>query len=128
MKKYVIVINDRGAWYYNAEHHYTRNIERATMYETRAKAESDISKAQGCTLARVAIQEIEADLIIADAQDARTIQYFRDELAKLTRKTGLIIGGCGCCNSPFLHFDLTASQAKNGHYGAGMSEVQWETE
>ncbi len=27
---------------------------------------------------------------------------FMDGLLKLTRETGLIIGGCGCCNSPWL--------------------------
>ncbi len=30
------------------------------------------------------------------------MQQFLDELTKLTQKYGLIIGGCGCCESPWV--------------------------
>ena len=33
-------------------------------------------------------------------------EAFRVGLEKLTRETGVVIGGCGCCGSPSL-FDLT---------------------
>ena len=31
------------------------------------------------------------------------LENFLKELAELTQKYGIKIGGCGCCGSPFLH-------------------------
>lgn len=38
-------------------------------------------------------------------------EKFLVELAKLTQKYGISIGGCGCCGSPWL-----AQTEKKGHY------------
>ena len=34
--------------------------------------------------------------------DREKIEDFLKDLTKLTRRTGVIIGGCGCCGSPYL--------------------------
>ena len=39
-------------------------------------------------------------------------EEFLKDLAKLTRKHGFAIGGCGCCGSPF----VLATNQKFGHY------------
>jgi hypothetical protein len=39
--------------------------------------------------------------VSAADQRARNVAFLRD-LAELTRKHGIAIGGCGCCDSPFL--------------------------
>jgi len=45
-------------------------------------------------------------------------------LEKLTRKTGIEIGGCGCCNSPYLD-DVEITSKKSG-YGLGYAdEIAW---
>jgi hypothetical protein len=36
-------------------------------------------------------------------ENADTIQLFLAELAELTQKHKLVIGGCGCCYSPYLY-------------------------
>ncbi len=46
-------------------------------------------------------------------------------LEELTRKTGIVISGCGCCGSPFLsEQDITTNQEESG-YGWGDSDIQW---
>jgi len=45
-------------------------------------------------------------------------------LEKLTRETGVVIGGCGCCSSPFLEEVDTTSEAAG--YGFGFNaEIKW---
>jgi hypothetical protein len=39
-------------------------------------------------------------------ENKERLQLFLDELTTLTNKYGIEIGGCGCCNSPYL-IDLT---------------------
>ena len=40
-------------------------------------------------------------------------ETFRVGLEKLTRETGVVIGGCGCCGSPSL-FEMTAEDKAPG--------------
>ncbi len=37
-----------------------------------------------------------------EKDDKETITKFLNELSILTNKYGIIIGGCGCCGSPYL--------------------------
>lgn len=55
---------------------------------------------------------------------------FLDGLERLSRETGVIIGGCGCCGSPGL-CEMTAenSSAENGYLyldGVEGEFVSWE--
>jgi len=46
-------------------------------------------------------------------------------LEQLTRKTGIVIGGCGCCSSPFLE-ELDEEPEEEDGYGEGYAkEVHW---
>ena len=60
-------------------------------------------------------------------------QKFLDGLAKLSRETGIIVAGCGCCGSPYLLskkedpelVDLGEEYAyRDGRAG----EIEWRTE
>ena len=75
----------------------------------------------------------------ADARRARKgidtaaqerLDAFLNELTELTRKHGLVIGGCGCCGSPFIEY----SEIRSGSYytaklkdsnGECASDIQW---
>ena len=47
-------------------------------------------------------------------------------LEKLTRETGIIIGGCGCCGSPFLGAAKEEELITSAGYGFGSSgQVEW---
>ncbi len=37
-----------------------------------------------------------------EQQNEQRVAEFLDELSALTRKHKIVIGGCGCCGSPFL--------------------------
>lgn len=42
---------------------------------------------------------------------------FLEGLAELTRRTGIEIAACGCCNSPW----LSPVKSRKGHYKTGRS-------
>lgn len=47
-------------------------------------------------------------------------------LEKLTRETGIVIGGCGCCGSPFLNTLTDIERGDEAGYGLGFDgEVCW---
>ena len=46
-------------------------------------------------------------------------------LEKLTRETGIIISGCGCCGSPTLHAESDMPPEAGYAFGAGYCEVAW---
>lgn len=49
-------------------------------------------------------------------------------LERLTRETGVAIGGCGCCGSPFLIDDADVSDERSGYSNNGYAgEVTWVT-
>jgi len=49
---------------------------------------------------------------------------FMTGLTELTRRTGIVIGGCGCCGSPAL--DETKQLDPQAGYGYGYAgEVSW---
>lgn len=39
---------------------------------------------------------------MADLIDAENMKAFLVELSELSRKHGITIGGCGCCDSPYV--------------------------
>ena len=45
-------------------------------------------------------------------------------LERLTRKTGIEIGGCGCCGSPFL-LEAKITSEKSGYAYRCFSDVTW---
>jgi hypothetical protein len=55
-------------------------------------------------------------------------QAFLEELTALTRKHGLVIGGCGCCGSPFLE-DIgdEVSPHYQYRYGRLNEKLEWTT-
>ena len=54
------------------------------------------------------------------------VEEFLIGLEKLTRKTGIEIAGCGCCDSPYL-IDATISGDSSGYaYGVdGEDRLSW---
>lgn len=64
-----------------------------------------------------------------------TKESFLSELTELTRKYKIKIGGCGCCNSPFLEEipaeDILIAKYNNeaspldGHYIAPGDNLEW---
>lgn len=57
-----------------------------------------------------------------------TREKFLEELKELTRKYQLVIGGCGCCGSPWVEF--LPDDELDGFYTGGENgdELRWETE
>ena len=57
------------------------------------------------------------------------IKAFMIGLTKLTKETGVVIGGCGCCGSPYVSVtdakDIDDARAAYGYGYAG--EVAWLT-
>ena len=57
-------------------------------------------------------------------EDERKVAFLIG-LAKLTRETGIVIGGCGCCESPWLA-PLAADTDDRAGYGYGHADqVLW---
>jgi hypothetical protein len=46
------------------------------------------------------------------------VKRFLDGLTKLTRETGVVISGCGCCGSPYLYEDTAAHLLQHREYRA----------
>ena len=46
-------------------------------------------------------------------------------LTQLTRDTGVAIGGCGCCGSPFLYDASSPSDPESGYGYEGEGNVAW---
>jgi len=60
-------------------------------------------------------------------------QEFLNGLAELSRKTGIIISGCGCCSSPYLigikeDPDLVDLGPEYAYRAGYAGEVSWEKE
>lgn len=67
------------------------------------------------------------------------LSYFLEKLSELTRETGIVIGGCGCCSSPFLvaydplpnqqgQYEAKAFEKGNQEVGDfGFSGLEWES-
>ena len=48
-------------------------------------------------------------------------------LERLTRETGIVISGCGCCGSPTLN-EVSELPSEAGYaYGVGSCDVAWVT-
>lgn len=45
-------------------------------------------------------------------------------LEKLSRETGIVIAGCGCCGSPYLS-DLEGDEPESGYGCSGGADVSW---
>ena len=48
-------------------------------------------------------------------------------LEKLSRETGVVIGGCGCCGSPYLR-EMGAESSQSGYGFGSTGEVLWISE
>jgi hypothetical protein len=46
-------------------------------------------------------------------------------LEELSRKTGITIGGCGCCGSPYLQEIEGADDARSGYGIGSQGQVIW---
>ena len=54
------------------------------------------------------------------SDEARRMQSFLDELEALSRRTGIWISGCGCCDSPRIEMRATEEEASaDGRYVVG---------
>lgn len=56
------------------------------------------------------------------------LKLFLEKLTKLTRETGIEIGGCGCCNSPWLCTLDKNKLTKNHKYTLiRLGDLCWES-
>lgn len=58
--------------------------------------------------------------------EKKRFDKFLIELAKLTRETGVVISGCGCCGSPDIHVAEPGEIENAVVYGYGYAgQVEW---
>jgi hypothetical protein len=57
--------------------------------------------------------------------DEQRKMQFLDELAELTRKHGIAIGGCGCCGSPWLDLHTDVSDLRAGYSLCEGDQLKW---
>ena len=57
--------------------------------------------------------------------DEQRKQQFLFELAELTRKHGISIGGCGCCGSPWLNLNADVSDPRAGYSMCEGDQLKW---
>jgi hypothetical protein len=57
------------------------------------------------------------------------VKEFVKDLNKLTAKHGVVIGGCGCCSSPYLY--LLEKARKDGKYSfhpENFDDLKWKSD
>lgn len=59
------------------------------------------------------------------SDETERYNLFLVELAALTRKHGVAVGGCGCCGSPYLLADAKVSDPRAGYVHRKGEEVHW---
>lgn len=65
--------------------------------------------------------------------DEKRRENFLKELAELSRKHEIIIGGCGCCSSPYLYELKNIEDLDKGYYkyekgNTWTSEIEWKVD
>jgi hypothetical protein len=55
-------------------------------------------------------------------QKAANTKKFLEELGKLSEKHGIVIGGCGCCGSPYIY----DAQGKGVYTVNDDNDLKWE--
>ena len=69
---------------------------------------------------------LNGDIVVKKYINKDKKKQFLIGLEKLTRETGIIIDGCGCCGSPYL-IEVNALPEDAGYGKIGVSEVGWIT-
>jgi hypothetical protein len=60
-----------------------------------------------------------------EEQKAHKREKFIKELTELSRRHGIIIGGCGCCGSPFVR-DIPKGERQNAGYELSDGTLNWK--
>lgn len=54
------------------------------------------------------------------------VDAFVRELTELSRKHGIAIGGCGCCDSPYLYKLLPGQMKRAYRHAEAGQEIAWK--